>query len=146
MRAGEHSDYNNLTTCLIEDKPGSLQARNTAGEWVEVPKVPGGFVVNIGDLMMRWTNARWKSTRHRVVNPPRSSRRISMCFFVEPNHDAVIECLPTCQGADEPSKYSPITAGDYMIEKFARQAKGTEWSEADKRKFDTGDTEMRYTE
>ena len=150
LRAGEHSDYDNLTICLIEDKPGGLQARNTEGAWVDVPEMPGGFVVNIGDLMMRWTNDRWKSTRHRVINPPRDrandSRRISMCFFVEPNHDAVIECLPTCHGADEPIKYQPVTAGDYMIEKFARQAEGKEWSEADRRKFDTSDTETRFTD
>ena len=150
LRAGEHSDYDNLTICLIEDRPGGLQARNTEGAWIDVPEVRDAFVVNIGDLMMRWTNDRWRSTRHRVVNPPRdraiSSRRISMCFFAEPNHDAIIECLPTCHGTNDPIKYLPITAGDYMIEKFARQAKGVEWSEADRRKFDTIDTETRFTE
>ena len=69
-----------------------------------------------------------------------------MCFFVEPNYDAVIECLPTCQSADEPIKYQPVTAGDYMIEKFSRQAKGEEWSAADREKFDTSDTETRFTQ
>jgi len=150
LRAGEHSDYDNLTICRIEDRPGGLQARNIKGAWVDVPPVRDAFVINIGDLMMRWTNDRWKSTRHRVVNPPREraadSRRISMCFFFEPNYDAVIECLPTCQSADEPIKYQPIAAGDYMIEKFARQAKGMEWSEADRMKFDTSDTETRFTQ
>ena len=67
-------------------------------------------------------------------------------FFVEPNHDAIIECLPTRHGPNDSIKYLPITAGDYMIEKFARQAKGEEWSEADRRKFDTSDTETRFTE
>ncbi len=150
LRAGEHSDYDNLTICLIEDRPGGLQARNTEGAWVDVPEVRDAFVVNIGDLMMRWTNDRWRSTRHRVVNPPRDraidSRRISLCFFVEPNHDAVIECLPTCHGRNEAIKYLPITAGEYMIEKFARQAKGEEWSAADRKKFDTSDTESRFIE
>ncbi len=150
LRAGEHSDYDNLTICLIEDRPGGLQARNTEGAWVDVPEVRDAFVVNIGDLMMRWTNDRWRSTRHRVVNPPRDraidSRRISLCFFVEPNHDAVIECLPTCHGPNEAIKYLPITAGEYMIEKFARQAKGEEWSAADRKKFDTSDTESRFIE
>ena len=72
LRAGEHSDYDNLTICLIEDKPGGLQARSPDGTWVDVPVVAGSFVVNIGDQMMRWTNDRWRSTRHRVVNPPRA--------------------------------------------------------------------------
>jgi len=148
LRAGEHSDYDNLTICMIEDRPGGLQARNIEGIWINVPGVRDAFVVNIGDLMMRWTNDRWKSTRHRVVNPPRDlafdSRRISMCFFAEPNYDAVIECLPTCHGTGEPIKYLPITAGDYMIEKFARQAQGKEWSEADRIRFDTSDTETRF--
>ena len=148
LRAGEHSDYDNLTICLIEDKPGGLQARSPDGTWIDEPAVAGAFVVNIGDLMMRWTNDRWRSTRHRVVNPPRTrggSRRQSFCYFVEPHYDAVIECLPTCQGRGRPVKYPPITAGDYMIEKFAAQATGEEWSDERRRKFGTVDTESRFT-
>ena len=147
LRAGEHSDYDNLTICLIEDKPGGLQARSPDGTWVDVPVVAGSFVVNIGDQMMRWTNDRWRSTRHRVVNPPRAAgRRLSLCYFVEPRHDAVIECLPTCQSAARPAKYPPITAGDYMVEKFASQASGEEWSDEDSHKFGTADTESRFTQ
>ena len=145
LRAGEHSDYDNLTICLIEDKPGGLQARSPEGSWVDVPAVAGSFVVNIGDQMMRWTNDRWRSTRHRVVNPPRAAGgRLSFCYFVEPRHDAVIECLPTCQSAERPAKYPPITAGDYMVEKFASQASGEEWSDEDSRRFGTADTETRF--
>ena len=99
LRAGEHSDYDNLTICLIEDKPGGLQARSPNGTWVDVPAVAGSFVVNIGDFLMRWTNDRWRSTRHRVLNPPHAAGgRLSFCHFIEPNYDAVIECLPTCRG------------------------------------------------
>ena len=146
LRAGEHSDYDNLTICLIEDKPGGLQARSPDGAWVDVQAVAGSFVVNIGDQMMRWTNDRWRSTRHRVVNPPRAAgSRLSLCYFVEPRHDAVIECLPTCQSAERPAKYPPITAGAYMVEKFATQASGEQWSDEDSRKFGTADTESRFT-
>ena len=146
LRAGEHSDYDNLTICLIEDKPGGLQARGPDGTWVDVPMVAGSFVVNIGDMVMRWTNDLWKSTRHRVVNPPPlTGERLSLCHFVLPNHDAVIECLPTCQDPDHPAKYPPIVAGDYMVEKFASQASGEEWSEDDSRRFGTADTESRFT-
>ena len=113
---------------------------------MDVPAVAGSFVVNIGDFLMRWTNDRWRSTRHRVLNPPRASGgRLSFCHFVEPNYDAVIECLPTCHGPDEPAKYPPITAGDYMLEKFSVQASGEEWNDDDSRKFGTGDTETRFT-
>ena len=145
LRAGEHSDYDNLTICLIEDKPGGLQARSPDGSWVDVPAVAGSFVVNIGDFLMRWTNDRWKSTRHRVLNPPRAAEgRLSFCHFIEPNYDALIECLPTCSGPEQPAKYPPIAAGDYMLEKFASQASGEEWSDEDSRKFGTADTETRF--
>ena len=91
---------------------------------------------------MRWTNDRWKSTRHRVLNPPRAAEgRLSFCHFIEPNYDALIECLPTCSGPEQPAKYPPIAAGDYMLEKFASQASGEEWSDEDSRKFGTADTE-----
>ena len=146
LRAGEHSDYDNLTICLIEEKPAGLQARGPDGAWVDVPAIAGSFVVNIGDFLMRWTNDRWRSTRHRVLNPPGADNgRLSFCHFVEPNHDAVIECLPTCHGPDQPVKYPPISAGDYMSEKFASQASGQEWSDEASRKFGTGDTETRFT-
>ncbi len=146
LRAGEHSDYDNLTICLIEDKPGGLQARSPDGNWVDVPAVAGSFVVNIGDFLMRWTNDRWKSTRHRVVNPPLASgERLSACHFIMPNHDALIECLPTCYGPGQPAKYPPIVAGDYMIEKFESQSSGQEWSDEDSEKFGTADTETRFT-
>ena len=73
----------------------ACRARSPDGSWVDVPAVAGSFVVNIGDQMMRWTNDRWRSTRHRVVNPSRATgSRLSFCYFVEPRHDAVIECLP----------------------------------------------------
>jgi len=74
--------------------------QNKDGAWIDVPTLPGTFIVNLGDLMAEWTNDRWVSTLHRVINPPRDkaigSRRLSMAFFHQPNYDAVIECLPTC--------------------------------------------------
>ena len=89
--------------------------KDRAGEWIDVGYVPGTFVVNIGDLMMQWTNDKWISTLHRVVNPPLEaagiSRRISMVFFHQPNYDADISCLPTCTTATNPSRYKPTTSG-----------------------------------
>jgi isopenicillin N synthase-like dioxygenase len=124
LRAGAHSDYGSLTILKTEDRPGGLQVCNQLGAWVDVPSVEGTFIVNIGDLMARWTNDRWRSTLHGVVNPPESrtveSRRQSLVFFHNPNYDALIECLPTCQDADHPAKYPPVTSGDYLREKFTR--------------------------
>src|SRR5208337_5055335 len=103
MRAGAHSDYGSLTIVRQEEAPGGLEVLNEDGEWVGVEAVPGALVVNIGDLMMQWTNDLWKSTMHRVVNPPRDkalgSRRISLVFFHQPNYDAMVSCLASCQAA-----------------------------------------------
>ena len=125
MRAGAHTDYGSLTILATEDRPGGLQVQGQQGEWIDVRPVPGSFIINIGDLMARWTNDRWVSTLHRVVNPPlesaNASRRLSIVFFHHPNQDAVIECIPTCTTAEQPAKYSPITAGEYIMQKFAKQ-------------------------
>ena len=83
-----------------EDKLGGLQVYTKTGLWVDVPIVAGCLVVNLGDLMGRWTNDQWVSTLHRVVNPPMdaasASRRQSVVFFHNPNYDAVIECITSC--------------------------------------------------
>lgn len=122
LRSGEHSDYGSLTILKIEDAPGGLQVRTRQGQWIDVHPVPDAFLVNIGDLMMHWTNDRWISTLHRVVNPPRDkalgSGRLSMVFFHQPNYDALIECLPTCQGPGNPPKYPPVTSGEHRLRKF----------------------------
>jgi isopenicillin N synthase-like dioxygenase len=127
LRAGAHTDYGTLTILLSENVAGGLQVLTRAGEWVDVRVPPGAFVVNIGDMMMRWTNDRWVSTLHRVVNPPsalrQASRRQSLVFFHNPNPDAVVECLPGCCGPDNPPRYPPITAGEFIAQK-SRQAYG----------------------
>ncbi|MDV7090182.1 isopenicillin N synthase family oxygenase [Rhodococcus sp. IEGM 248] len=126
MRGGAHTDYTAFTVLWQEDVPsGGLQVLNKAGNWVDVPYVPGSLVVNIGDSLARWTNDRWVSTYHRVVNPaPKDAAttdRVSIVFFFQPNYDAVIECIPTCQSELNPARYAPIRNGDYLAEKFAQQ-------------------------
>jgi len=87
--------------------------------------VEGGFAVNIGDLMMQWTNDQWISTLHRVVNPPADSPadngRQSLVFFHQPNYDALIECLPGCCSATNPPRHAPVTSGDNLLSKFVKQ-------------------------
>lgn len=124
LRAGGHTDYGVVTILKPENVPGGLQVLNRHGEWVDVEAPSDAFVCNIGDLMARWTNDRWVSTLHRVVNPPRelamTNRRLSIPFFFQPNYDAPIECLPTCRSALNPPKYEPVIASQHRMEKFLR--------------------------
>ncbi|HTY68610.1 MAG TPA: 2OG-Fe(II) oxygenase family protein [Alphaproteobacteria bacterium] len=123
LRYGAHSDYGGLTILRQDDAPGGLQACLKSGAWIDVPPIPGSFVLNIGDLMARWTNDRWRSTLHRVMNPPRdltgSTQRLSLVFFSGPNDDALIECLPSCADAAHPAKYPPVRAAEYVASKLA---------------------------
>ena len=122
LRAGAHSDYGSLTILKTEDRPGGLQVQGKDSAWLDVPHLPGCFVVNIGDMLARWTNDRWVSTLHRVVNPPldraADSRRQSVVFFQNPNYDATVSCLPSCTDAANPPKYPPTTSGGHLREKF----------------------------
>lgn len=92
------------------------RSTNTASGWRDLPPHPGSYVVNLGDLMARWTNDRWVATAHRVVNPPADralTRRISLPFFHLPDHDAVIEAIPTCVSTSDPAKYQSVVAGEW---------------------------------
>lgn len=118
LRYGAHHDYGGLTLLRQDDAPGGLQICDPSGMWHDVPPVAESFVINVGDLMSRWTNGRWRSTLHRVVNPPRyltgSTQRLSMVMFTGPSDDAKIACLPSCCDAVNPAKYEPVTAGAYV--------------------------------
>lgn len=124
LRAGEHTDLGMLTILKNEAADGGLQVRDLAGRWHDAPVVEDGFVVNIGDLLMRWTNDRFVSTMHRVANPVQGAgaRRLSIAYFVAPNHDSPIECLPTCQSPARPARYPATTVAGYRNERFARTA------------------------
>ena len=130
LRAGAHTDYGSLTILLQEAAPGGLQVRAPDGVWHNVPAVPGTFVVNLGDLMARWTNDRWRSTLHRVVNPPTdaggSTRRQSIAFFHQPNWDAEIACLPGCLAPGELPKYPPVRSGPHLMSKFRSAVESSE--------------------
>jgi isopenicillin N synthase-like dioxygenase len=127
LRAGAHTDYGAITILKVEDAPGGLQVRTRPGLWIDVPTVAEGLVVNIGDLMMTWTNDRWLSNMHRVVNPSQdeheSTRRQSMVYFVNCNPDAHIECLPSCHTHDNPPRHPPVTAGQHRRMKLAKSVK-----------------------
>ena len=125
LRAGAHSDYGSLTILLATAGAGGLQVRGGDGAWIDVAPVPDTFIVNLGDLMAQWTNDRWVSTLHRVANPPpdrlAGSRRASIAFFHQPNHDADVECLPTCLRPGERARYAPTTSGAHLLAKAAKE-------------------------
>lgn len=111
---GVHTDWGALTI-LAQDEIGGLEIRRPSGEWVAATPIPDTFVVNIGDLMARWTNELYASTPHRVLNRSAYSR-YSAAFFANTNYHALIECLPTCCSPHRPRRYPPILAGEHLNE------------------------------
>ncbi len=127
FRAGEHRDLGLLTLIRNEASAGGLQVKTTSGAWVEAPAIPGSFVVNLGDLMMLWTNDRWRSTPHRVVLPPRGqergSARLSIVYFIMPNYDTVISPVASCVSPERPARHAPTTVAEYRNSRFAASAR-----------------------
>ena len=112
LGVGAHTDYEMFTILAQDGNPG-LQVLNGAGRWIDIPPLAGTFVVNIGDLMARWTNDHFTSNIHRAAN--RSGLdRYSVPFFMGANVDAEIRCLEGCTGADDPPKYPPVLAGAHI--------------------------------
>jgi isopenicillin N synthase-like dioxygenase len=114
--AAPHTDYGCMTL-LAQHGVEGLAVRSRAGAWVDAPPLRDTFLLNLGDIMPRWSNERFVSTPHRVVN--RSGReRYSIAYFFDPAMDAVIECLPTCRSADRPPRHPPVRYGDYLLERL----------------------------
>ena len=132
LRYGAHHDYGGLTILRQDDAPGGLQICDPSGIWHDVPASSDGFVINVGDLVSRWTNGRWRSTLHRVVNPPRgltgSTQRLSMVLFFSPNEESEIACLPTCVSEGRPAQWPPVQAGAWVRAKLDKSMKLTDAS------------------
>lgn len=113
LRCGEHSDYGSITL-VFQSSEGGLQVLNRAGEFISAPSIPGTVLINIADLMQRWTSDIYVSAVHRVLLPPAgdSSTRQSLAFFVQPDDEAMISC---CDGSD---KYPPVKSVDYLLSRF----------------------------
>jgi len=126
LRAGAHTDFGAMTILAMTEGRGGLEAQTPDGRWLPVLPQPGELVVNLGDMMQRWTNDRWVSTLHRVVVPDvgdSGSRRLSIGYFVHPDYDAEISCIPTCLVPGGAPKYAPITAGGHIAGKIAKSHK-----------------------
>jgi isopenicillin N synthase-like dioxygenase len=110
-----HSDYGGITL-LYQDDAGGLQVRSRSGDWVTAHPIAGTFVINIGDLMARWTNDRFASTPHRVVNSS-GRARYSVALFFDPAFDTVIDPADLLGDRSE-ARYEPIGCGDYIVSRF----------------------------
>ncbi len=116
---GAHTDWGALTL-LAQDDAGGLQVGQRDGSWLDVPPAPDAMVVNIGDMMQRWTNDRWPSTLHRVINRHGGRERWSIAYFFDLDPAARIEPLASCVSAQRPALYAPITAGEHLAEMYRR--------------------------
>lgn len=115
--AGIHTDYGCITL-LLQDQIGGLQVKHRNGDWIDAPPINNALVVNIGDLMQRWTNDEYISTRHRVIAPPSNQHRYSIPLFVEPDYETNVSCVSSCQSTDNPAKYNDILAGAWIQSRF----------------------------
>ncbi len=109
-----HTDYG-FITILAQDDRGGLEVRRRDGTWLAAPPIAGTWVVNVADMLARWTNGRWQSTPHRVKNLS-GGDRYSVPYFFDMSMDSVVEGLPTCPGNAEPA----IRYGDYLMERLNR--------------------------
>ncbi|KAH7162073.1 hypothetical protein B0J13DRAFT_490605 [Dactylonectria estremocensis] len=115
---GAHTDFG-AVTILLQDLVGGLQVWDRAcSQWIDVEPTKGAFVVNLGNLMMRWTNDRYVSNLHRVINKS-GQARYSVPFFFAGNPDFLVECFESCQDLDTEAKYPPTTVGDWMSGRYA---------------------------
>jgi isopenicillin N synthase-like dioxygenase len=128
IRNGAHTDFGAFTLLSVPNKSGArgLQLLNSRDEWIDISPGDNAFIVNIADLMMAWTNDRWRSTLHRVVNPPYDTDenidRFSISYFAHTNFDAVIECIPTCVEPDATPRHEPFLAGEHRQAKLKKLA------------------------
>lgn len=116
---GAHTDWGALTL-LAQDDAGGLQVQRVDGSWIDITPLPGAFVVNVGDMMPRWTNDRWRSTMHRVINKRSGRDRWSIAYFFDLDAEASITPLPVCVSESNPARYGPITAGEHLAEMYRR--------------------------
>ena len=114
--AAPHTDWGCITV-LWQDDVGGLQVRNRSGQWIDAPPIDGTFVINIGDMLERWSNDLFVSTPHRVVNAS-GRERYSIPVFYDPDFETVVECLPNCSSPANPAKYPRTVAGEYITAQY----------------------------
>ena len=118
IACGAHSDYGMLTLLLTDENPG-LQIKTHGSKWISVPPRKGAFIVNLGDMLERWTNGLYLSTVHRVISNG-DSERYSIPFFYEPSFDTEVSVLDCCVSKANPPKYPKTTSGQHLLDKYAQ--------------------------
>jgi isopenicillin N synthase-like dioxygenase len=116
---GAHTDWGALTL-LAQDDAGGLQVQSADGQWIDVAPLDSALVVNVGDMMQRWTNDRWRSTMHRVINRASGRDRWSIAYFFDLDAEASIEPLSSCVSVANPARYAPITAGRHLEDMYRK--------------------------
>lgn len=111
-----HTDDTSFTI-LAQDEVGGIQVQ-IGDQWIDARPIPGTFLINIGNVMARWTNDRFASTMHRVYNHT-GRERYSAPFFAIPDFDAVVECLPNCVAPTEEPKFAPMHVGHSLQKRFS---------------------------
>ncbi len=119
LGAGAHTDFGGLTLLAQDDRGGLEVWDNANGGWMAAPPMPGAFVINLGDMIARWTNDRYRSTLHRVINTS-GHERYSVPFFFSGNPDFEVACIPTCLEPGEQAKYPPIKVEDHMMAMYRK--------------------------
>ncbi len=117
LGAGAHTDWGWMTL-LAQDALGGLEVKTATGDWVRVDPIPATFVVNLGDLLSRWTNGRYHSSLHRVMNNRSGKIRHSIVLFYNQAHETPVECLPSCLKPGETPKFPPCTAGEHTMQRY----------------------------
>lgn len=113
-----HTDFGVLTV-LCQDEVGGLQIQDLHGDWLAVPPIPDTLVINVGDLLERWSNGVYRSTPHRVINAS-GRERMSLVVGYDPNYESLVDPAVMCRDADDEPKYQPITVGDYLMWRFEK--------------------------
>jgi len=117
---GPHTDFGTITV-LCQDDVGGLEVKTPEGNWVQAPPIEGTLIVNVGDLLERWTNSAFRSAPHRVINRS-NNERLSLVFAFDPNPETVVDARSVYPNKPEQhAGYEPaITCGDYLDWRFAR--------------------------
>ncbi|MBC6440430.1 MAG: hypothetical protein GDA49_08515 [Rhodospirillales bacterium] len=107
-----------VRTVLRQDEIGGLQVQDYAVDWVLAHPIPGTLVVDVGDLLARWSNGKFRSTPHRVINRS-GCERLSLVLAFDPDYETMIDPAIACTSGETP-EHNPISCGDHLVWRFGK--------------------------